>query len=206
MPVDIFIEDKWNGDFQILGEAKVHALKRDLKDALDDISESIFRYASAFAPESSPDDKAGGSARDIPSGALKAHPVDILHSGFGEAAAVGASGFRFRAPAGSTDAFGNKIGGQFISGATEGHQGHVFYVIDIELPRDPFYAKFVHEGVAPHGPATAEKMKFRYQGANWSTKWVSGQEANPYLARAIEAAQYDVDLKVGELRAEARFL
>ena len=164
--------------------------------------EKIFSYASEFAPESSPDDKEGGSARDIPSGTLKAHPVDIFHAGFGESTPVGPSGFRFRAPAGSPGG----IGGRFISGSTAGHEGHVFYVIDIELPNHPFYAKFVHEGVRGHGPARAKSMKFRYQGANWNTKWVSGQEANPYLAKAIRAAEFDVDMKVGELRAEARFL
>jgi hypothetical protein len=207
MSVKISIKKSGGGNFELFGATKIYTLKHRLKEALDDISEEIRENASRRAPISDPDDKAGGSARHIPSGTLKENPVDIFHSGMGESISVGRSGFRFQAPAGATDLEGNKIGGQFISSRSSPlGEAHIFYTIDIEYPSYPFYAKFVAFGVGGHGPAGDKPMKFRYGGKNFKTRYVSGQKANPWLPGAINDSKGYIELRIGQLKAEARSL
>jgi len=202
MSVNIYIK-KEDKKFTLYGVNDVYSLKNKTRDTLDDISDQIRDAASHFAPISDPDDKAGGSARHIPSGTLKKNPVDISHSREGEAGAVGRFGFRFRAPAGSPGG----IGGQFVSSRSRATiEGHIFFEIVISYPEHPFYAKFVSFGVRGHGPKGPKPMKFRYKGANYKTDYVSGQEAQPYLTEAVESVQGYVQMKLSELKAEAKLI
>lgn len=204
MPVNIKIQ-KGSKNFSLIGNSDVYSLKRKVQDTLEEIADAIREAASEFAPISDPADKAGGSASHIPSGALKENPVDIFESQFGESGAVGASGFRYRAPAGAVNLGGEKIGGQFLKGSPI-DEGHIFYTIAIEYPEDPFYAKFVAFGTKGHGPRTAKIMKFTYKDSPYRAKYVRGQDPQPYLGRAVESVKGTVEMKMAELRAEARLI
>lgn len=211
MSFDIKIQ-KNKGAFDLIPEGSVTNLKFRVKDVLDDIADNIEYQASIFAPESEPDDKEGGSASYIPSGALREHPVDITETGFGRVANIQreAEGFRsVQAPAGATDPItGKKIGGQFVKGKAT-TAGHIFYTTTITYPEDPFYAKYVAFGTGVYGPrhqpitsTSGKPMKFKYLGKRWKLDFVMGQRPQPYLNDATQAVNVTyIPIKMRELRA-----
>jgi len=208
MSVRIYTEEYSRGEkFEILGESEIMLLKNRVRDAVNDIADNLEEKAKLLAPESSPEDKAGGSARWIPSGTLKMHPVDVFKAraeGSVTDVPLFGGGFALRAPAGAIDPFsGKKIGGQFLPGVgTIEERGHVFFRAVVSYPQHPFYAKYVAFGTPDHGPRGESNMIFYYNGRNYNTPFVHGQDPQPYLKWAAEANEAYVEIKMSELRRE----
>lgn len=202
MSFDIHIERKTKNQFDLVSDLKVLGLKRKVKDVLNDISDELAVSASIHAPISDPDDKEGGSASHIPSGALKIHAVQQTRSQFGiaePAAPLFGGGFAVRG-----------AGGRFVPGkASTSDFGHIFYTVTTTYPDTPYYARYVAFGTGIYGPRntpivsiSGKPMKFRYKEKNWKLKTVLGQRPQPYLDTATdEVNSYFIPMKMRELRA-----
>lgn len=85
---------------------------------------------------------------------------------------------------------------------------------ELSIPKNPPYAKWVHDGTGvfgprgvPYGPRTAPFMVFFWEGKWHRRKTVAGQEPQPYLREAVEEANRTIiPIKLAELRAKLETL
>lgn len=85
---------------------------------------------------------------------------------------------------------------------------------ELSVPKDPPYAKWVHDGTGvygpkgvPYGPRTAPFMRFFWEGKWHKRKTVQGQAPQPYLRQAVEEANHTIiPVKLAELRAKLETL
>lgn len=182
--IDIRVEED-DSIIKIFGENRGE-IERELRDAVDDISDRIEEYAKILAPEGE-------------TGELKEHPVDvqkIFGSVEGRAATFG-GGYSIRGPS------GRFIGVGVIPGRVVSH-------IEISVAKEPAHAIWVHQGTGvfgPHGTPIVSPhgnlMVFEINGRKFRRRSVLGQPPQPYLTEAYEFVNRTfVDKRVEQLRLE----
>ena len=155
---------------------------RLLREAIDDIADAVEIEARRHAPEDT--------------GALKAHPVDRGDTRLGLAEPrifLFAKGGGPGTPA--VRGFG--AGGQIIGAASSGAEsGEIVALSSITVAKEPFYAKYVHDGTGIFGPkrkpytakTPGKYMVFYYHKGitrkNFRLLSVKGQRPQPYLIEA----------------------
>ena len=85
---------------------------------------------------------------------------------------------------------------------------------ELSVPKEPKYAKWVHDGTGVYGPRgvpitprKAPFMVFQIDGKWFHKKSVQGQQPQPYLRDAVEEAQTTIiPIKLAELRAKLELL
>jgi len=85
---------------------------------------------------------------------------------------------------------------------------------EISVPKEPVYAKWVHDGTGIYGPKgtpivprRAKFMRFQIDGKWFAKTSVLGQKPQPYLKEAVEEVERSfVPVKLAELRAKLETL